>query len=66
MPKIKTRKAAKKRVRITKTGKVKRGKGFKGHLLTSKSRKRKRHLKQGGLTTKVDAAKIRSMMPYKT
>ena len=66
MPKLKTRKAVAKRVRITKKGRVKKTKAGSGHLLSSKSRKRKRHLKKRDLVTKIDAAKIRLMVPYGT
>ena len=46
MPKMKTHKGAKKRFKITGTGKVKRMRAFKSHILTKKSSKRKRHLRQ--------------------
>ena len=62
MPKLKTRKAVSKRVKITKKGKVKITKAFRGHLLTGKSRKRKRHLKQKGVLNKTESAKIRAMV----
>ena len=44
MPKLKTHKGAAKRFKKTATGKIKRGKAFKRHILTSKDTKRKRHL----------------------
>ncbi|MFL5485579.1 MAG: 50S ribosomal protein L35 [Gemmatimonadaceae bacterium] len=47
MPKMKTHKGAKKRFKITGSGKVKRMRAFKSHILTKKSPKRKRHLRQG-------------------
>ena len=46
MPKMKTHKGAAKRFRKTGTGKLKRAKAFKSHILTKKSAKRKRHLRQ--------------------
>jgi large subunit ribosomal protein L35 len=46
MPKMKTHKGAKKRFSITGTGKVKRMKAFKSHILTKKTSKRKRRLRQ--------------------
>jgi len=49
MPKMKTHKGAKKRFKITGTGKVRRFKAFKSHILTKKTSKRKRRLRQGGL-----------------
>lgn len=48
MPKIKTKRAAAKRFKITKSGKIKRGKANKRHILTKKSRSRKNRLKKGG------------------
>ncbi len=47
MPKMKTHKGAKKRFKITGSGKVKRMRAFKSHILTKKSSKRKRRLRQG-------------------
>ena len=47
MPKMKTHKGAKKRFSLTGTGKVKRNKAFKSHILTKKSSKRKRNLRRG-------------------
>ena len=49
MPKIKTNRAAAKRFRVTASGKIKRNKGFKSHLLSSKGKKRKRQLRQGNV-----------------
>ena len=46
MPKMKTHKGAKKRFSITGTGKVRRMKAFKSHILTKKTSKRKRHLRR--------------------
>lgn len=62
MPKLKTRKAVSKRAKVTKKGKVKMSKAFRGHLLTSKSRKRKRSLKQKNILNKKASAKIRAMI----
>ena len=47
MPKMKTHKGAKKRFSVTGTGKVRRLKAFKSHILTKKTSKRKRRLRQG-------------------
>jgi large subunit ribosomal protein L35 len=47
MPKMKSHKGARKRFKITGSGKVKRFKAFKSHILTKKSPKRKRRLRQG-------------------
>lgn len=64
MPKLKTRKAARKRFRLTKTGKIKRAKGYKGHILTKKSRKRKRKLKQSGLVSSTQLKVMKKLLPY--
>jgi large subunit ribosomal protein L35 len=50
MPKMKTNSSAKKRVSITGSGKIKRKKAFKNHILTKKATKRKRGLTQSGLS----------------
>jgi large subunit ribosomal protein L35 len=49
MPKMKTHRGAKKRFKITGSGKVRRYKAFKSHILTKKTSKRKRRLRQSGL-----------------
>lgn len=49
MPKMKTHKGAKKRFKVTGSGKVRRYKAFKSHILTKKTSKRKRRLRQPGL-----------------
>ena len=49
MPKMKSHKGARKRFKVTGTGKVKRGHAFKSHILTKKTSKRKRHLRRGAL-----------------
>ena len=65
MPKIKTNRAAAKRFRVTGSGKIKRNKGFKGHLLSSKGKKRKRHLRQATLVSAAESKNIRKLIPYK-
>jgi large subunit ribosomal protein L35 len=64
MPKLKTHKGASKRFKKTGTGKVVRGHAFSRHILTSKSRSRKRRLKQGVVADSTDQAKLRRMIPY--
>ncbi len=49
MPKMKTHKGAAKRFKVTGTGKVRRFKAFKSHILTKKTSKRKRRLRQAGI-----------------
>jgi large subunit ribosomal protein L35 len=51
MPKMKTHKGAKKRFKITGSGKVKRMRAFKSHILTKKSSKKKRHLRRATTLT---------------
>ncbi|MCM8899623.1 MAG: large subunit ribosomal protein [Clostridiales bacterium] len=65
MPKIKTHRGAAKRFRLTKSGKVKRAKAFKSHLLTKKSPKRKRNLRRATYVAAVEAKKIKQLIPYK-
>ena len=65
MPKIKTNRAAAKRFRVTGSGKIKRNKGFKSHILSSKSKKRKRHLRQATTVSAVESRNIRQLIPYK-
>ena len=65
MPKIKTNRAAAKRFRVTGTGKIKRNKGFKRHILSSKGKKRKRHLRKSTLVAAVESRNIRQLIPYK-
>ncbi len=62
MPKMKTNSSAKKRVSITGTGKIKRKKAFKNHILTKKATKRKRGLAQDGLVSEVDMPNMRFML----
>ncbi|MGM0380618.1 MAG: 50S ribosomal protein L35 [bacterium] len=64
MPKMKTRKAAAKRFKITGKGKVMYKKANKGHLLTRKNSKRKRNLRKEGKVSNADVKRIKNMMPY--
>jgi large subunit ribosomal protein L35 len=64
MPKIKTNRGAAKRFRKTGTGKVRRNKAFTSHILTKKSTKRKRDLRQATLVDKADVKNIRCLIPY--
>ena len=63
--KIKTHRGAAKRFKRTKNGKFLRGKAFKQHILTSKTRKRKRGLRGSAVVAEVDAAKLARMLPYR-
>jgi large subunit ribosomal protein L35 len=64
MPKIKTHRGAAKRFGLTGTGKIKRSKAFASHILTKKTRKRKRNLRQATILNKRDAEGIRKLIPY--
>lgn len=63
MPKMKSNRAASKRFKKTGTGKVKRRKAFKSHILTKKTTKRKRHLRKSTLVAKADEGRIRRLIP---
>ena len=65
MPKLKTHSGAKKRFNLTKTGKVKRARAYKSHILTKKSTKRKRGLRMGAYADVTNEATVRKMIPYK-
>lgn len=64
MPKLKTHKGASKRFKKTGTGKVVRQHAFARHILTSKSRSRKRKLGQSVVADSTDQAKLQRMLPY--
>jgi large subunit ribosomal protein L35 len=62
--KLKTRKAAAKRFKLTAGGKIIRGHAYARHILTSKDSKRKRKLDQSATVSPADAARVRAMLPY--
>ncbi len=64
MLKLKTRKAGKKRYKITKNNKILSCHAFKGHLLNKKSKKTKRKLSQRFCINKADKNSIKLMLPY--
>jgi len=64
MPKLKTRRAAAKRFRATGSGKIRRRKAFKNHLLEHKNAKRRRRLTSLTLVDERDAENVRMMLPY--
>ncbi len=79
MPKMKTHKGAKKRFKVTGTGKVRRYKAFKSHILTKKTSKRKRRLRQAGLVSTngevkrpeapapgIRTGELQCLVPYRT
>ena len=63
--KLKTHRGAAKRFKRTKNGKFLRGKAFSQHILTSKTRKRKRKLRGTRKVADVDAPKLARLLPYK-
>lgn len=64
MPKMKTNRGAAKRFKLTGSGKIKRNKAYTSHILTKKSTKRKRGLRQSGLVDSANAKAIRKILPY--
>ena len=60
--KMKTNRAAAKRFKLTGSGRIKRSKAFHGHFFTSKSPKRLRNLRKGGLVAPSDEARARKML----
>lgn len=62
MPKMKTNKGAAKTFRKTASGKFKRANSLKGHILTKKTTKRKRHLRKATLVSKVDSKRVKKML----
>jgi len=64
MPKIKTCRGAAKRFKVTGSGRIKRGKAYRRHILSHKGRKRKRQLRSAGLIAEVDHQNVRKLIPY--
>ena len=64
MPKIKTNRAAAKRFKVTGTGKLKRNKAYKSHILTKKSTKRKRNLRQATITDATNVKNMKKVLTY--
>jgi large subunit ribosomal protein L35 len=64
MPKMKSCRGAAKRFTVLKSGKIKRKKAYHSHILTSKTTKQKRGLRQGGYMSPEDSAQIRRLLPY--
>ena len=63
MPKMKTNRAAAKRLRRTGKGKIKRMRAYKSHILTKKSTKRKRRLRSATLVSPADMGRMRRLLP---
>ena len=64
MPKMKTTKAAAKRFKTTGTGKLKRNKAYKSHILTKKSQKRKRNVRKATITDATNVKSMKKILPY--
>jgi large subunit ribosomal protein L35 len=63
MPKMKSHKGARKRFKLTGSGKVKRGRAFKSHILTKKTSKRKRRLRRSAIiATRGEAKRIKRLL----
>jgi large subunit ribosomal protein L35 len=65
MPKMKTKSSAKKRFKLTASGKIKRKHAFKSHILTKKTTKQKRNLTKSGLVHSYDEANIKQQLCLK-
>ncbi len=64
MPKMKTKRAAAKRFHVTGSGKLKRMKAYKSHILTKKDRKMKRNLRHATITDPSNAKVMKKILPY--
>ena len=64
MPKMKTKKSAAKRFKVTGSGKLKRSKAYKSHILTKKSQKRKRNLRKAALVDSTNEKNMKKILPY--
>jgi large subunit ribosomal protein L35 len=64
MPKLKSHRGAAKRFKKTKSGKFMRTKAFRRHILTSKPKRRKRHMRGLVQVSSADASKLKRMLPY--
>lgn len=64
MPKLKTHKGAAKRFKKTGTGKIKRNKAYKSHILTKKTTKRKRNLRKSTIADQTNVKQIKKLLPY--
>ena len=64
MPKLKTNKGTAKRFKVTKNGKIKRNKAGSSHILSKKTRKRKRSLRRGAMVDQKDEKQLKQLLPY--
>lgn len=64
MPKMKSNRAAKKRLRVTGTGRIRRGKAGLSHMMRGKSANRRRNLRKNGMVDDADHNRTRNLLPY--
>ena len=64
MPKMKTKRGAAKRLKKTASGRLKRHRGWKSHLLEAKQPKRRRRLRKSLLVDKADQPRLEKLVPY--
>ena len=64
MPKMKTKRGARKRLKRTASGKLMRAGGWKQHKLEAKAPKRRRHLRKSKAIDRADAARMQVLVPY--
>ena len=64
MPKMKTHRGAAKRFSLTATGRLKRSKAYASHILTTKTKKRKRNLRKSTVLDKTNEKSIKKILPY--
>jgi len=64
MPKLKTHRGAAKRFKSTASGRFKRSKAYKSHILTKKTTKRKRHLDTPTMVSEADQPRVKRLLPY--
>ena len=64
MPKMKTKRAAAKRFKVTGSGKLKRNKAYKSHILTKKTTKRTRNLRIATMTDPTNEKVMKKILPY--
>ncbi|MCM1105704.1 MAG: 50S ribosomal protein L35 [Blautia sp.] len=64
MPKMKTKRSAEKRFKVTGTGKLKRNKAYKRHILTKKTRKTKRNLRKPAIVDATNVKNMKKILPY--
>ena len=64
MPKMKTNRSAAKRFKVTGTGKLKRNKAYKSHMLSKKSAKVKRNLRKSIITDASNVKNMKKILPY--